>query len=84
MSSAQSTQYQAFLQRLRAARHKAGLTQAEVAKKLGRPQSFVSKCESGERRVDVLELAEFSQLYQVSLDSFVRPTTGRPRKSASA
>jgi hypothetical protein len=35
----------------------------EVAGRLGRPQSFVSKCESGERRVDVVELVEFSRLY---------------------
>ena len=84
MSSARSTQYQAFLERLRAARHKAGLTQADVARRLGRHQSFVSKCESGERRVDVLELAQFSQLYHVSLDFFLKQSTGRSGGSASA
>lgn len=84
MSTAQSIQYQAFLERLRAARHKAGLTQAEVAKKLGRPQSFVSKCESGERRVDVLELAQFARLYHVPLDFFLKPPTSRSRRGASA
>jgi transcriptional regulator with XRE-family HTH domain len=41
------------LGRLKQARVEAALTQVEVAKKLERPQSFVSKIESGERRVDV-------------------------------
>jgi transcriptional regulator with XRE-family HTH domain len=41
---------------LRAARDAAGLTQAELADKLSKPQSFVSSCEAGQRRVDVLEL----------------------------
>jgi transcriptional regulator with XRE-family HTH domain len=57
--------------RLREARRAAGLTQAEVAGKLRRPQSFVSKCESGERRVDVVELMEFARLYRKGLTSFV-------------
>jgi hypothetical protein len=35
----------------------------EVAKTLRRPQSFVSNCEPGERRVDVVELMEFARLY---------------------
>jgi hypothetical protein len=38
------------------------MTQFEVADKLGRPQSYVSKCESGERRVYVIELAAFAAL----------------------
>jgi transcriptional regulator with XRE-family HTH domain len=62
--------YQRFLGRLREARLQAGLTQADVAAKLGKPQSFVSKCESGERRVDFIELLAFSELYRVSADFF--------------
>jgi transcriptional regulator with XRE-family HTH domain len=41
-----------------AAREKAGLTQVEVAKRLDRPQSFVSKYESGERHLDVMEFIQ--------------------------
>lgn len=64
-------EYRRFLARLRAARERAGLTQAEVAKRLRRPQSFVSKCEAGERRLDVIELAAFARLYGRPLSSFV-------------
>jgi len=63
--------YKAFLGRLRAAREAAGLRQAQVARSLRKPQSFVSKCESGERRVDFVELLEFSRLYGKPLEYFV-------------
>jgi transcriptional regulator with XRE-family HTH domain len=63
MNPSKDPQYAKFLDRLRAARKQAGLTQAEVASRLGRPQSFVSKSESGERRVDAVELARFARLY---------------------
>ena len=52
--------YQAFLERLRQARLDAGLTQVEVAAKVGRPQTWVSKCELGERRVDFVELEDLA------------------------
>jgi transcriptional regulator with XRE-family HTH domain len=68
----QSTRYQAFLQRLRQARLEAGLTQEDVAEKLDKPQSYVSKCESGERRVDFIELLGFAEIYDKPLD-FFRP-----------
>lgn len=66
-----SAAYRLFLTRLREARLAAGLTQMQAAAKLRRPQSFVSKCESGERRVDVVELTEFARLYKRDLDFFV-------------
>jgi transcriptional regulator with XRE-family HTH domain len=52
--------YRAFLGHLRHARIDAGLTQAEVAALLGKPQTWVSKCELGERRVDFVELEDFA------------------------
>jgi predicted transcriptional regulator len=53
-------------------REKAGLTQAAVANKLNRPQSFVSKYESGERRLDLIELAEICKAMGTSLVEFVK------------
>lgn len=63
--------YQAFLLRLRQARLAAGLTQQAVAARLQRPQSFVAKSEGGDRRVDVIELQAFAQLYGKPLAWFV-------------
>jgi transcriptional regulator with XRE-family HTH domain len=63
--------YAQFLGRLRQARVEAGLTQVEVANRLKRPQSFVSKIESGERRVDAVELSELARVYRKPLDFFL-------------
>ncbi|MBK7950646.1 MAG: helix-turn-helix transcriptional regulator [Deltaproteobacteria bacterium] len=64
--------YRRFLDRLKNARVEAGLTQAEAAAKLKKPQSFVSKCEAGERRVDVIELEDFAKAYGRPILSFFR------------
>jgi transcriptional regulator with XRE-family HTH domain len=50
-----SQRYEALRQMLQDVRHQSGLTQVELAKKLGRGQSYVSKIERGERYLDVLE-----------------------------
>ena len=71
MRSPYSARYKQFLKRLREARLQTGLTQVEVARALRRPQSFVSKCESGERRVDVIELEDFARLYRKSIAFFL-------------
>ncbi|MBL8599945.1 MAG: helix-turn-helix transcriptional regulator [Devosia sp.] len=59
--SIHTPQHQKLRELLVAARKKAGLTQAQVAELLGRPQSFVAKYEGGERRLDVIELIEVTQ-----------------------
>ncbi len=64
--------YGILLQALRQAREQAGLTQTDVAQRFGAHASFVSKCESGERRIDVLELAQFCKLYGVKVSDFLR------------
>jgi transcriptional regulator with XRE-family HTH domain len=51
-----SAEYQRLCAVLRELRQEAGLTQVQVATRLDMPQSFVSKYESGERRLDVVEL----------------------------
>lgn len=66
-------EYRRFVTRLREARRQAGLTQAEAAKRLGKPQSFLAKCESGERRVDFVELLVFADLYGVDIGYFRPP-----------
>ena len=65
-----SPAYRRFLERLREARSDAGLSQVAVAKALGKPTSYPSKCELGERRVDFVELVEFARLYKKPLDYF--------------
>lgn len=61
-----------FLGLLRQIRVEAGLRQEDLAEKLGQPQSYISRCESGERRVDLLELQEICNAVGVSLTSFVQ------------
>lgn len=56
-----SARYDRFREALIAARKAAGLTQEEVARRLARPQSFVSKFERGERRLDVVEFFDIAK-----------------------
>lgn len=56
--SVHTRNYRLFLELLIKARRDAGVTQEQLAKRLNRPQSFVSKCENGERRLDVIELLQ--------------------------
>ncbi len=62
MSSLFPERYSRFLEQLIVARKKAGLTQTQVALALKKPQSFVSKYESGERLLDVAEYVEISRI----------------------
>ena len=55
----------------RKARKAACLTQVQVAEALGRPQSYVTKCELGERRIDPIELQQFADLYRKRLSYFL-------------
>ncbi len=57
---------------LRQARTDANLTQGDVAKRLKQPQSFVSKYESGERRLDVIELRQICFVLGISLTKFIQ------------
>ena len=57
---------------LRGVRVDAGLTQSELASRLARDQTFVSKYESGERRLDILELRQVCQAVGTDFVSFIR------------
>jgi transcriptional regulator with XRE-family HTH domain len=62
--------YRRFVELLKVARAQAGLTQAEVARRLGKPQSWVAKCEGRERRVDFVEAEDLAVTYGVPLSFF--------------
>jgi ribosome-binding protein aMBF1 (putative translation factor) len=68
--SIHSAQYKVLLKVLCEARRRAGLTQIDLAKRIGETQSFVSKCERGERRIDVIELRVFCAALGISLRKF--------------
>lgn len=68
MKSIHSVPYLRLLDLLIERRNAAGLTQWQVAEKLGRPQSYVSKFERGERRLDVIEFLEVCR--QIGADPY--------------
>lgn len=63
--------YREFLRRLKTARIENGLSQMEAAVCMGKNQSFISRCENGQRRVDAVELAAFASLYQKPMAYFL-------------
>jgi len=65
----QSKKLQELLRRIRLDK---GIRQIELAELLGVPQSFVSKYEAGDRRLDILELREVCQATGVTLQEFIR------------
>lgn len=67
-----STNYDRFRSLLVGARIEVGLTQAELAGRLSRPQSFVSKYERGERRLDVIEFVQVAQAIGIDPIKFLR------------
>ena len=78
-------EYATLLGLLREQRERQQLTQVEFAAKLGETQSFVSKCERGERRLDLVQLGQFCKVLGVSLTQFVteyeqRLAAGKRRK----
>ncbi|MCF8984649.1 helix-turn-helix domain-containing protein [Pseudomonas syringae] len=58
MKTIHNARYQVLLDLLLEARNAAGMTQKELAVRLGRPQSFISKTENAERRLDVIEFMD--------------------------
>lgn len=67
-----SKQHSVLVALLRDARKQADLTQVEMAKRLDETQSFVSKCERGERRLDVVELRAWCKALGMPLAEFIR------------
>lgn len=70
--SVYSENYKNIIERLKSARLDVGLSQQDVANKLGKPQSYISKIESGERRLDVAEIKLFSSIYKKDITFFIQ------------
>jgi len=70
-SSLHRYHYQLFRSLLVAARERSGLTQAQVAEQLNRPQSYISKYERGERRLDFTEFVELAEVLGINIPDFV-------------
>jgi transcriptional regulator with XRE-family HTH domain len=67
-----TSDYDKFRQLLVDARTTAGITQVELAEQLERPQSFVSKFERGERRLDVIEFIEVVNALGIDPATFIK------------
>ena len=63
--------YKRLVEKLKQARLDVGLSQQAVAEKLNKPQSYISKVESGERRLDVIEVKALTKIYMKKLEDFV-------------
>jgi len=66
-----SKEHKELVEKLVEARKDAGLRQEDAAKLLDRTQSYISKIEAGQRRVDIIQLKEFAKIYKKVLDFFI-------------
>ncbi len=67
-----TNEHKYIIQQLKIARIDSGLDQEEVAKLLQKTQSYISKIESGQRRIDVVQLKELAKVYKKSIDFFIK------------
>lgn len=81
MDKSTNTQaYEAFLALLRELRESKNLFQSDLAESIDEHQSFVSKCENGERRLDIIELKAWCDALGVSLVDFTKTLEKRLHK----
>lgn len=78
------TAYQVLLDCLRTARQAADITQVDLAAKLGTDQSYVSKYERGERRLDVIEVRAICRALRIDFCEFITSFDERLEKSGSS
>jgi transcriptional regulator with XRE-family HTH domain len=76
--------YRIFRELVRELRVKNGLTQRELARRLGVPQSFISKYETGERRLDFAETVFLCGVLEIGVDEFVTLFQERLRVGSQA
>ncbi len=63
--------YEKVIGKLREARLEAGMSQVDVAKAMNRPQSYLSKVECGDQRIDIIELKILANIYKKSINYFL-------------
>ena len=66
-----SKEHRILVERLRRVRKEKRLDQRDVAKLLGVSQSYISKIESGQRRIDIVQLKAFAKIYRKKIDYFI-------------
>ena len=67
-----SKDHKFVVEQLKKARIEAGLDQEKAAELLKKTQSYISKVESGQRRVDIVQLKEFAKIYKKEVDFFIK------------
>lgn len=67
-----SKEYARVIDRLKKARRQAKLKQTDLARKLKRTQSYISKIESGQNRLDIIQLKEIARVYKKTLSYFIK------------
>lgn len=67
-----SKDHKFLVEQLKKARTEAGLDQIKAAETLGKTQSYISKIESGQRRIDIVQLKEFARVYKKPLEYFIK------------
>jgi transcriptional regulator with XRE-family HTH domain len=67
-----SKDHKILVERLKKAREDAGMNQLDVAKMLKKSQSYISKIESGQRRVDVIQLKNLASIYKKDINFFIK------------
>lgn len=77
MKTGSEETYGRFRRMLAEARRSSGLSQQEVADRLGRPQTYVSKCELGTRRMDVVEFMEMAEVLGFDPVAFIKRLRSR-------
>jgi len=70
--SIHTKEYENVINQLKKARFGAGLKQEDVARILKKPQSYISKIERGERRLDITELKQIADVYKKPINYFIK------------
>ena len=69
--SIRTSEYKKLVTKIKQARLDSGLTQKEVAEKIKKPQSYISKVEAGEQRLDIIEMKKLARLYKKNINDFL-------------